>query len=39
MSSSRPVKLTGWNERKLIFLGVVECKLDDAADLLVIDAR
>ena len=38
ISSSRPVKLTGWNERKLIFFGIVERELDDAADLLVIDA-
>ena len=38
MSSSRPVKLTGWKERKLIFFGIVERELDDAADLLVVDA-
>ncbi len=38
MSSSRPVKLTGWKLRKLIFFGVVERKLDDAANLFVVDA-
>ena len=38
ISSSRPVKLTGWNDRKLIFSRVVERELDDLADLLVVHA-
>ena len=38
MSSSRPVKLTGWKREEADLLGIVERELDDAADLLVVDA-
>ena len=38
MSSSRPVKLTGWKREEADLLGVVERELDDAAHLLVVDA-
>ena len=38
MSSSRPVKLTGWKREEADLLGIVERELDDAAHLLVVDA-
>ncbi len=38
MASSRPVNDTGWNDRKLILLGIVERELDDPPHLLVVDA-
>ena len=37
-SSSRPVKLTGWKREEVDLLRVVERELDDAANLLVVDA-
>ena len=38
ISSSRPVKLTGWKREEADLFGIVERELDDAAHLLVVDA-
>ena len=37
-ASSRPVKLTGWKRQEADLLRIVERELDDASDLLVVDA-
>ena len=36
MSSSRPVKETGWKDRNAIFFGIVHRELHDGADLIVV---